>query len=341
MKVVISSYDFLPNIGGVSSNVSILAAAFVEAGHDVTVVTSTPGPVDGYGYVVVREPNPLELFRLYRKADLLILSNLALRLIYPLLLLRRPFALRHHSESAFRLSKSPFSADALRRLVRSRAKHFVTSHYIGGVSGLQEWVVTSPFANSHHMTPEVIREPADREGVLFVGRLEPEKGVHFMLDHWPLIKERLGVAELRIAGDGSLTEAVRTRIAQGLTDVTYIGRLSREETAREMGRAAYVLVPSLWKEPFGAVALEAVAAGAIPIVADRGGLAEAGGKPAFLFDPDDDESFAAALDGAHAKREQILASQDVRAQYHEQAAEHLSHFLPASVVQRIIDTMSA
>jgi len=341
MKVVISSYDFLPNIGGVSSNVSILATAFAEAGHDVTVVTPTPGPVDGYGYIVVREPKPLQLFQLYRKADLLILSNLALRLIYPLLLLRRPFALRHHSESAFRLSKSPFSTDVLRRLVRSRAKHFVTSHYIGGVSGLREWVVTSPFANSHHMTPAVVREPADRDGVLFVGRLEPEKGVHFMLDRWPLIKQRLGVAELRIAGDGSLTETVRTRIAQGLTDATYIGRLSREETAREMGKAAYVLVPSLWEEPFGAVALEAVAAGAIPIVADRGGLAEAGGKPAFLFDPDDDESFAAALDAAHAKREQILASQDARAQYHEQAAEHLSHFRPASVVQRIIDTMSA
>lgn len=341
MKVVISSYDFLPNIGGVASNVSILAAAFVEAGHDVTVVTSTRGPVEGYGYTVVRKPNPIVLFQLYRRADLLILSNLALKLIYPLLLLRRPFALRHHSESAFRLSKSPFSADVLRRLVRSRAKHFVTSHYIGEVSGLREWVVTSPFANSLHLAPEMIREPADRDCVLFVGRLEPEKGVQFMLDRWPLIKQRLGVNQLRIAGDGSLTEWVRSRVDGGLSGATYIGRLSREGTAFEMGKAAYVLVPSLWKEPFGAVALEAVAAGAIPIVANRGGLAEAGGKLAFLFDPDNDESFTAALDAACDKRKQILASNDAWAQYHGLATEHLSHFQPSSVVQRILDAMSA
>jgi glycosyltransferase involved in cell wall biosynthesis len=341
MRVVISSYDFLPNIGGVSTNVSILAAAFLDAGHEVTVVTSTPGPSDDYGYSVVREPSALVLFQLYRKADLLILSNLSLKLSYPLLLLRRPFALRHHSESAFKLSKSFFSIDILRRLVRSRAKHFVTSHYIGEVSGLREWVVTSPFANSLHMTPELVCEPPERNGVLFVGRLEPEKGVLFMLDRWPLIKRRLGANELRIAGDGSLTQAVRTRIAEGLADSFYIGSLSREETAREMGKAAYVLVPSLWKEPFGAVALEAVAAGAIPIVANRGGLAEAGGTPAFLFDPDDDESFAAALDAAHAKRKQILASDEAWAQYQREAAEHLSHFQPASVVQRIIETMSA
>ena len=48
-----------------------------------------------------------------------------------------------------------------------------------------------------------------------------------------------------------------------------------------MACSAFVLVPSLWEEPFGAVALEAVAARALVVASDRGGLAEATGDLGF------------------------------------------------------------
>ncbi|KAA2261219.1 glycosyltransferase family 4 protein, partial [Staphylococcus sp. 7716] len=86
------------------------------------------------------------------------------------------------------------------------------------------------------------------------------------------------VSQLTIVGDGSLRQEVDRRIENGeLSDVACLGPLSFADTAAEMGRAAYVLVPSLWEEPFGAVALEGVASGAITLLTDRGGLPETTG----------------------------------------------------------------
>lgn len=340
MQVVIATYTFFPDIGGVATNVGILAAAFHKAGHEVTVVTLTPGPAGGFPYRLIRRPSMRQLFELYYKADLLIQSNLSLGLVYPLLLIRRPFALRHHSESAFHISKVPTLSNLMRRYVRGRARHFVTSHYIGRISGLREYTVTSPFADPHHITPDVVRTPPERDCLLFVGRVEPEKGVPFLLERWPTIRRELAVDELRIVGDGSLAELVRQSIDDGLEGVTFVGALSRGETAKEMGRAAYVVVPSIWQEPFGAVALEAVAAGTIPIVADRGGLSEAAGEIGIMFDPDDEGSFKQALINARARRRELLETPTAWERYKHDIQSHVARFEPARVVETIIGTMN-
>jgi glycosyltransferase involved in cell wall biosynthesis len=339
MHVVIATHGFLPNVGGVSTNVATLARGFVSAGHRVTVVSLSPGPTDGYGHEVVRRPGPARLFQLYRQADLLILSNLAIKLIYPLAFLRRPFALRHHSESAFRLSNSPFSVDVLRRAVVKRATHFMTSAYVGRKSGYPRYEVTHPFANPLHITEEVKKPAGARSGLLFAGRLEPEKGVLWLLDHWPRIRERLGVDELRLAGNGSLAEAVQARIDGGLDRVRYLGRLSLSDTAKAMGGAAYVIVPSLWEEPFGAVALEALAAGALVLLSDRGGLPETTGELGYTFDPDDEASLDGALDRARATRARQLADPAVRAAYEQAVSAHLANFQPNIVVGKILAAM--
>lgn len=339
MQIVIATYTFAPEIGGVATNVGILAAAFHEAGHDVTVVTSASGPIDGFPYRLIRHPKAAQLFELYRAADILIQSNLSLGLIYPLVVIRRPFALRHHSESAFHISRVPTLRNVLRRWVRSRAHHFVTSHYIGRKSGLRQYTVTSPFADPHHITPEVVRPPAERECLLFVGRVEPEKGIPFLLEHWPVIRRELGITELRIVGDGSLAQSVQRSIENGLEGVNFVGALSRNETAKEMGKAAYVVVPSIWQEPFGAVALEAVAAGTIPIVADRGGLSEAAGPLGIMFNPDDEASFRKALGAARAKRNELLQSRSAWEEHLKKVRNHVARFEPERVVETIISVM--
>ena len=340
MKIVIASHDFMPNVGGVATTVSILAHGFTDAGHDVTVVTISPGPTDGYSYLVVRNPPAWKLCKLYSGADIIVLSNLAIRLIYPLLLFHRPFALQHHSESAFKLCASPFSCDWLRRSVMRRAKHFMTSAYIGNKSGLKEYVVTTPFANPHHITQDMLIPLDQRSGALFAGRLEPEKGVPFLLDRWPQISDSLKIGEVRIAGNGSLRPQVERRISDGLSGVKYLGPLSIDKVAREMAYSAFVLVPSLWEEPFGAVALEAVAAGALVVASNRGGLAEATGDLGFLYDPDDPASFRHALDAAREAFDDQLGDPKKRAVYEAAVAQHIARFSPAVVIEKIISAFT-
>ena len=75
-----------------------------------------------------------------------------------------------------------------------------------------------------------------------------------------------------------------------------------------MARAAIVVVPSRWPEPFGLTALEAMACGAALLCSPRGGLPEAAGDAAQTIDPDDPAAMAAATcrrrctDPARARR---------------------------------------
>ena len=62
-----------------------------------------------------------------------------------------------------------------------------------------------------------------------------------------------------------------------------------------MARAAIVVVPSRWQEPFGLTALEALACGAALICSRRGGLPEIGGDVAVYADPDDPRALADAI----------------------------------------------
>lgn len=338
MKVVISTYSFLPRAGGVATTVYTLAEAFAAAGHDVTVITTvrSEGGVDAYPFAVVRNPDPWTLISHYRKADILLLSNLSLKLAYPVLLLGRKFGLSHHSESAWQMSDSVFSGDFIRKIMMRNAVHFMVSEYCGTQSGLK-YNITYPFCNPKHITPERVRPPQERADVLFVGRLVEEKGILYVLERSEMILDALGEERLVVVGSGPLDGEIRRRLAQGeWPRVVMAGRKSFEDTAITMGKARFALVPSLWNEPFGAVAAETLAAGAIPIHSNRGGLPEATGPLGFAYDPDSDDSFRQALAGARARADSLAADPGLWPRYCEEVRDWTGRFAPQNVVDTII-----
>ncbi|NYT02968.1 MAG: glycosyltransferase family 4 protein [Methanosarcinales archaeon] len=99
--------------------------------------------------------------------------------------------------------------------------------------------------------------PEDRV-VLFLGRLEPVKGVSQLLEALPLIRERHPRARLLIVGRGTLESRVREALERlgGVTLVTDF--LDREAKMYHYALADLCVFPSLY-EPFGIVALEAAA----------------------------------------------------------------------------------
>jgi len=89
---------------------------------------------------------------------------------------------------------------------------------------------------------------------------------------------------------------VRTlRPAAAEAGVAMLGARSHAEVLQAMARAAIVVVPSRWAEPFGLTALEAMACGSALVCSGHGGLAEVAGEAALLADPEDTEAFAGAL----------------------------------------------
>ncbi len=132
--------------------------------------------------------------------------------------------------------------------------------------------------------------------LLFAGRIAPEKGAEDAI--------QIALAARRsliLAGGVYDTHYYESRVAPLLAaypdQLTYLGPQSRERLWELMARAAAVLVPSRWDEPFGLVACEAQAAGAPVIAYDRGGLREviADGQTGALVPSGQIDDAAAAL----------------------------------------------
>lgn len=107
---------------------------------------------------------------------------------------------------------------------------------------------------------------------LFLGRLCPEKGLLTLLEAW----ERLpSTVPLVIAGDGPMRPRLEEEVAKkGLHRVHFTGQLEHDEAYDAMKKAAFLVVPSTWHEPFGLVVAEALACGTPVLGAFVGSIQE-------------------------------------------------------------------
>lgn len=117
---------------------------------------------------------------------------------------------------------------------------------------------------------------ADNERIVyFVGRLVHEKGVDVLLEAVPLVLAQDEQVKFVIAGKGPAEYALKERARQlGVSQKIYFAGFVDDATRNRLYACADVaVVPSLY-EPFGIVALEAMAAGVPVVVSDTGGLSE-------------------------------------------------------------------
>ena len=110
--------------------------------------------------------------------------------------------------------------------------------------------------------------------VLFVGRLVYEKGAHVLINSIPKILEKVN-AKFVIVGSGYMKEQLSTIVrSMGLEHkVMFTGFMDESSLLKLQCSADVSVVPSLF-EPFGIVALEAMAAKSAVVVSDTGGLGE-------------------------------------------------------------------
>lgn len=107
--------------------------------------------------------------------------------------------------------------------------------------------------------------------MLFVGRLEREKGPLDAIAAMDLVAQKVPGARGYIVGGGSMTRRVASNALRTAGRVVYLGKLADEEVACEYRRAQVVLMPSSF-EGLGMVALEAMASGAAVVGYDVAGL---------------------------------------------------------------------
>lgn len=163
-----------------------------------------------------------------------------------------------------------------------------------------------------------LRYAAPDERLVFnVGRLTYEKGAHLLVEAVPHIVAALPNVRFVIAGRGTMTEALQARAVElGVADqILFAGFISEDERNRLYRVADCAVFPSLY-EPFGIVALEAMAAHCPLVVASSGGLTEfvQHHKTGITVYPDSVESLVYGIlhtlqhpDWAHARAERAYA----------------------------------
>lgn len=134
--------------------------------------------------------------------------------------------------------------------------------------------------------------------LLYLGRLEYEKGVHDAIAALPRIRRTHPGTTLTIAGDGTQQDWLveQARKHKVLKAVDFIGRVDHEQLVALLHRADAAVLPSHY-EPFGIVALEAAATGAPLVTSNVGGLGEAviDGETGVSFPPRDVARLATAV----------------------------------------------
>ncbi len=172
--------------------------------------------------------------------------------------------------------------------------------------------------------------PTDRL-VMLVGRLVYEKGFHLALDALAPVIRRLGDVRFVVAGTGTAEAELKLQAQRlGLAeDGTFLGWVGDDMLHALYRVADLCIVPSIY-EPFGLVALEAMASGCLCVVADTGGLREVvpGDGTVGLRFPSRD---AGALEEV---LEHVLVDDETRAQLVAEAREHVLQFDWAEVAAR-------
>jgi glycosyltransferase involved in cell wall biosynthesis len=145
--------------------------------------------------------------------------------------------------------------------------------------------------------------PVERDNVvLFAGRVVADKAPDSFIRECALALPSLpGWRAAIIGADGMSATSRETGYVSRIREqaaaagVEMIGYRDHPLVLEAMTRAAIVVVPSRWNEPFGLTALEAIACGAPLIVSPRGGLPEVAGDAAIYAEPDVPGEITAAI----------------------------------------------
>jgi glycosyltransferase involved in cell wall biosynthesis len=305
--------------GGAEIGLLRLARRLVARGHQLTLATPEPGPLDDAGLPVVRlalgglergagaraARSFARARKLARDADLVYLNGTVAGRLLPAL--RGHPTILHVHDIVDRVPRFWSLADAV--LADSQA---VADRLLPRLHG---HVVYCPVELD---VPDVPAPWPQRNGggpiVGFVGRIEPRKGPLDLARAAAAIHAGAPGARIVLVGDDPYDSApeyaAQVRAAEGVEHIPWVA-----DGAAVMRHFDVLVAPSR-QEPFGTVLAEAMAAGT-PVVATRvGGLAEvvADGETGRLVAPGRPDELAAAVLEVLQRRAQMGAAARERAQ---------------------------
>jgi glycogen synthase len=297
MKIFVYSSTYLPNVGGLENIMAGLVTEWSNLGHKVTVATKAlkkDHVEHNMNYAIVRNPGLLSFFQLAKKSDILLEANLSLKTIIVGLLLKKKWVVIHHLP----YSHQNTLTGKIKNIITFFSRNISVSNYVANTL-LGKSAVINNFYNPVYLNLSITRRPFS---LLFVGRLVNDKGVLLLLKAFLKLKKEFANISLVIVGEGDEKDRLIEFVSDNdLKDhVSFYGSKYPEELCHIYNQAKAVVIPSIWDEPFGIVALEGMACGCLIACSNKPGLRESTGGLAFEFDPKNPESICSALKNALA-----------------------------------------
>jgi phosphatidyl-myo-inositol alpha-mannosyltransferase len=178
--------------------------------------------------------------------------------------------------------------------VSAAARHFIDRFFPGDYKVIPNGVDVPRFASA----VPIARWQDGTPNVLFVGRLEPRKGVLDLLKAHRILRKTGSENRLLIVGSGPQEREARRYVAtRGLQEVEFLGRVSDAEKAQLFRTVDVYTSPATGGESFGVVLLEAMAAGAPIVASDIHGYKGVvrRGREGLLVPPHEPKELAAAI----------------------------------------------
>ena len=324
MRILITSFDFAPSIGGIETAGETLARGLAERGHDVTVVTATPnGDGDHFPFKIVRQPSRGELLKLVRASDVVWQNHISLRFLWPLLIVRKPLIIMHHLVLETDVGSGPRHG-TLKRLACRLGHNAFASEALQKAARLSGPVIYNAYnSQTFHAMPQV---PRDRD-VVFLGRLQSYKGPDILVDALAQLSRSGQRLSATVVGGGPEDAALKAQAQKlGVAEqIEFTGPLRGEALARKLNAHRLMVIPSRGEEAFAISALEGLACGCVVIGARSGGVPEAIGPCGPIVAQNDPAALAGQLKA-------LLGNETIYAAHRNAIPGHLTKFTARALI---------
>lgn len=331
MKILIYSPAFYPSVGGLETVVSILAHEFVKRGEDVKLVCKVKSKSrDDFPFEVIRNPNPFKLLALVRWCDVYFQPNISLKGIWPLFMVRKPWVIAHHgwyTRSNGRLGWQ----DRLKRFFIRFATCISVSRAVANHIPYSSTVIPNPYREDIFYEMSEISRNKD---LVFLGRLVSDKGCNLIISALTKLKQQGLKPMLTIIGEGPEETNLRNQVNELKIEnqVDFVGIKVGKELATLLNAHKILVVPSIWNEPFGIVALEGAACGCVVVGSEGGGLKDAIGPCGVTFPNASVEALTQCL-------ADLLLNPSKLEKYRQAAKDHLLHHKPTTIAEAYLKVM--
>ncbi|MFM6339082.1 MAG: glycosyltransferase family 4 protein [Dolichospermum sp.] len=331
MKILIYSPLFYPSIGGLETIISTLAHEFIYQGHEVKLISQTPATDSKeFPFEIIRQPSIKQLLQLTHWCEIYFQGCVSLKGIWPLIFVYRPLVISHHTWYC-RTDGSESWQDYLKKFITRFATNISVSHAIAKLLPVPSTVIPNSYRGDiFYEIPEIHRN----QELVFLGRLVSDKGANLLLEALSQLKLTGLTPKLTIIGTGP-EESKLIQQAKDLKindQVTFAGVKLEHELTKLLNAHQIMVVPSLWNEPFGIVALEGIACGCVVVGSEGGGLKDAIGTCGVTFANGNVEQLTKILFDLLTHPEKLKT-------YREQAKLHLDSHTSKAVAKAYLDVL--